>query len=126
MGNRNPKVRYTLRIVAGAYVAYLGITSTRTGIKEGSSIPLPLLIALGVLLTVLGVIFLVNGLMGYKYIKDHPEEFEDPEDAAEEETADEEEPEEAAPVKTGIMARASMPEYLQVSDEDEDTDEDAE
>lgn len=124
MGNRNPKVSYTLRIVAGIYVAYLGISSLRTAIKEGSGIPLPAVIAITVVLTVLGVICLISGLKGYKYLKDHPEEFEDPEETVEEEAA--EEPEPSAPAPSSIMAKASMPDYLKVDDEDQEENADSE
>lgn len=129
MGNRNPKVSYTLHIVAGIYVAYLGISSLRTAIKEGSGIPLPAVIAITVVLTVLGVICLISGLKGYKYLKDHPEEFEDPEETVEEDAVEEEaaeEPKPSAPAPSSIMAKASMPDYLKVDDEDQEEDADSE
>lgn len=118
MGNKNPKVSYTLRIVAGAYVAYLGVSVARMPFKEETGLPMAAAVALGVLLALAGVAFVISGLKGYKYMKDHPEEFEEEEDT--EAASDETETAETAPVSTSsLLYKASMPDHLQVSDEEE-------
>ncbi len=113
MGKNNPKFSYTIRVIAGAYVAYLGISTIRTAAREGGSLPFPVAAGIGVLLAVIGVIFVIWGLKGYKYIKDHPEEFEEQEEA-------EKQDQEEAP-SAGILQKAAMPAHLQVQEDAEET-----
>ncbi len=115
-GNRNPRVSYSIRIIAGLYVVYLGITAIRSVFIGESSLNLALAVTLGGLLALVGAGLAVTGIRGYLYLKKHPEEFEEQEEEAEEEEAAEV-PEKAA---GSLLAKASMPEYLQVSDEDEE------
>lgn len=116
MGNKNPKFSYTIRIIAGAYVAYLGISASRAALRDGttSSVPVPVIIGVGAALAVTGAVLVILGFKGYKYMKDHPEEFEDPEEMSEEEGSSEE-----CPVQTGIHQKASMPEHLKITEESE-------
>ncbi|MDO4490134.1 MAG: hypothetical protein Q4B85_03560 [Lachnospiraceae bacterium] len=131
MGNKNPKLSYTLRIVAGAYVAYLGIGVARMPFKEETGLPFPVAVGMGVVLAILGVIFVVNGLLGYKYMKEHPEEFEESAEVTEETGASEElqtdQDETASPAvhtaaSSSILQKTALPEHLQVH-EDEDMEE---
>lgn len=118
MANKNPKGSYFLRIVAGGYLAYLGVSLVRMPFKEETGLPLPVAVGFGVVLAVAGVVCLLNGLKGMKYMQNHPEEFEDPEEGAEEVV--EEVPEETTPAPAGIRARASLPEYLQADEAEEE------
>lgn len=85
MKNKNPKFSITLQIVGGAYVIYTGISSMQTAMKGEFGIPFPAAIAISTVILVLGAVCLFLGLKGYKNLKDHPEEFEDPEETEEEE-----------------------------------------
>lgn len=116
---RNPKVSYSLRMVAGAYLAYLGYTIARMPFKQETGLPLWAAVAIGVLLGLVGVIIAVNGFLGYRYISKHPEEFEEQTEEGAEDP--EEETPEAKPVvnPSSLMSKASIPEHLRVDDEDE-------
>ncbi len=123
MGNRNPRVRNTIMIVAGAYLIYLGISSLRDVIKGTSGISLALAVVIAVVLAGFGAAFVIIGGKEYLYMKKHPEEFEEQDDEPEEseeeasgETVD-------APAQGGLLQKASMPEHLRVSEDDDQTDE---
>lgn len=113
MGERNPKVGYTIRIVAGAYVIYLAIKGIRMVLNGESGIPFAAAVAIAVVLALFGVAFVMNGLKGYKYLKEHPED-------SEEEEAVQEEPVKPAAPSGSILSKASIPEHLRVSDDEEE------
>ncbi len=122
MGNRNPKVSYSIRIIAGLYLIYLGISAARTAITDGTTMNSTLAVALGILLAVCGAVIAVTGGLKYRYMKKHPEKFgleeEVREDTEEPETDDVEE----KPAQTSVFQKASIPEHLQVTDEEENSD----
>lgn len=121
MGERNPKVGYTIRIVAGAYVIYLAIKGIRMVLNGESSIPFAAAVAIAVVLALFGVAFVMNGLKGYKYLKEHPEDSEEEEtEGSEEEEAVQEEPVKPAAPSGSILSKASIPEHLRVSDDEEE------
>ncbi|MDO4617644.1 MAG: DUF2892 domain-containing protein [Lachnospiraceae bacterium] len=129
MGNRNPRVSYTIRVVAGLYLIYLGISAARAPFTaEGTSVATPLAVTIGTILALIGALFAVTGLMGYRYIKNHPEEFEDPEETEETEKSDSvEDGKESA--RSSILQKAALPEHLQAEgadDEEEKSDTDEE
>ena len=127
MGERNPKVGYTIRIVAGAYVIYLAIKGLRMVLNGESGIPFVGAVAMAVVLTLFGVAFVINGLKGYKYLKEHPEDPEESEEdeaeGSDEEEAVQEEPVKPAASSSSILSKASIPEHLRVSDEEDDSEE---
>lgn len=105
MGQRNPKMSYTLRILAGAYLCYIAFTLAKGFLKgEGETMPLAVTVIAVVAFAVIGVLFLVTGLKGMKVLKEQP-----PEEVYEEEDEDESDMETIEGESSAVIEENSIP-----------------
>lgn len=126
MERKNPRASYTIRVIAGAYVAYLAFKVVKITLAGDGSMSVPLAVFFAVVMAGCGISLAINGLMGFRRLKDEEEAIAAAmaEEAAEaepveavEETVEEEEATVSGPAPS-IMQRASMPAHLRVDDED--------
>ena len=112
-----------IRIVAGAYLAYLGVRLIRDGVLTGSMQggTRILGIVFGAIFIGFGGFIAVHALMfGFKKNEETEEEAE--EQIVEAEAVQESDPDEAAPAgPTSLFARANMAAHME-EDEDEEAD----
>ena len=114
-----PMRTHLVTIIAGAYVAYLGVSLCQGVINgtEGSSVGF--LIA-GVIFIVLGVLFVVNGIRGsIKISKAQKVQAEAEQKVAASEAAEEKKPLETKEKKMSIADRANLVSRM---DEEEETE----
>ena len=114
-----PMRTYLVMIIAGAYVAYLGISLCQGVINgtEGSNVGF--LIA-GVIFIVLGVLFVINGIRGsIKISKAQKVQAESEQKVAASEAAEEEKPLETKEKKMSIADRANLVSRMEDEEEPE-------
>ena len=86
---RNEKVYYGIRILVGAYLIYLAVQMLQGVIRgeEGNHV---VMIVAGVLFIAIGVIVIINGIMGLKRNSAADEETQEPENQIEEQAEEQE------------------------------------
>ena len=103
-----PMRTYLVMIIAGAYVAYLGVSLCQGVINGAEGSNVGFLIA-GVIFIVLGVLFVINGIRGsIKISKEQKAQAEAEQKVAAFEAAEEEKPLETKEKKMSIADRANL------------------
>ncbi|MCQ2501491.1 MAG: hypothetical protein MJ117_09130, partial [Lachnospiraceae bacterium] len=73
MERKNPRASYTIRVIAGAYVAYLAFKVVKITLAGDGSMSVPLAVFFAVVMAGCGIYLVINGLMGFRRLKDEEE-----------------------------------------------------